>query len=182
MRVRRKGYVAGRGKDITEDWAAVAACAKEHLMQYRCIASYAAAGSEISTSHLESVLHAAGITLTLPCVSEKDDAPLLFARYEPGDILKTDTPKGIQEPCASAKRLVPDLVLVPLLAVDSRGIRLGQGAGHYDRTLRFLRRNGAVKAIGVAYDCQVIDHVPDDPWDEALDAVVTPKGWIACSG
>ncbi len=181
MRVRRKSYVASRGDAIIADWTSMADHAAERLRPYRCIASYAAAGSEISTCRLEHILHAAGYTLTLPCVSDLIDSPLMFARYLPGDILRTETLKGIPEPLETAERLVPDAVLVPLLAVDGRGLRLGQGAGHYDRTLRFLRRYGPVKAIGVAYDCQIIDHVLDDPWDETLDAVVSPSGWMACS-
>ncbi len=66
---------------------------------------------------------------------------------------------------------------MPLLAVDRRGTRLGQGGGHYDRTLATLRAAGPVLAVGMAWDCQLVDALPTDPWDEPLDALATPSGW-----
>lgn len=71
----------------------------------------------------------------------------------------------------------PDIVLVPLIAVDRAGTRLGQGGGHYDRTLAALRAAGPVLAVGVAWDVQVVAALPAEPWDEPLDALATPSGW-----
>ena len=84
-------------------------------------------------------------------------------------------PFGIPQPSATSPLLEPDTVLVPLLAVDLRGNRLGQGSGHYDRALRRLRSSKRVVAVGIAWECQVIDDVPADPWDEPLDFVATPE-------
>lgn len=74
--------------------------------------------------------------------------------------------------------LVPDALIVPLLAFDRRGYRLGYGGGFYDRTLQALRVQGAVGAIGFAYAAQEWPEVPLEPTDEALDLIVTEAGVI----
>lgn len=83
---------------------------------------------------------------------------------------------GIAEPSA-ADPVEPDVVLVPLLAVDAAGNRLGQGGGHYDRALAALRARRRVVAVGIAWDVQVVAALPVDPWDQPLDAVATPTRW-----
>lgn len=70
----------------------------------------------------------------------------------------------------------PQVVIVPMLAFDSRGYRLGYGGGFYDRTLQGLRAKGPVLAIGFAFAAQEVDEVPIDAYDQRLDAVVTEKG------
>ena len=74
---------------------------------------------------------------------------------------------------------VPDFLLVPLLAFDRRGYRVGYGAGYYDRTLAALP--GRFR-LGVAYAAQELDEVPAGPYDERLDAVATERGVIVCKG
>jgi 5-formyltetrahydrofolate cyclo-ligase len=70
----------------------------------------------------------------------------------------------------------PDVILVPLIAVDARGTRLGRGKGHYDRVLAPLRRKGA-KLIGVGWQVQRIDdEIPRDPWDVPMDGFASPDG------
>jgi 5-formyltetrahydrofolate cyclo-ligase len=71
------------------------------------------------------------------------------------------------------------LLITPLLAFDRSGGRLGQGGGFYDRTLRELRRQGAVFAVGLAFAGQEVERTPIGPGDEPLDAVLTEKGYIA---
>ena len=83
---------------------------------------------------------------------------------------------GIPEPSADAPQAAPDAVLLPLLAADARGNRLGYGAGHYDRTLA----NATALLIGVAWDCQIVDALPAEPWDVGLDWIVTPTRSIDC--
>ena len=89
---------------------------------------------------------------------------------------------GIPEPAADAPEYVPDVVLVPLLGVDRIGTRLGQGGGHYDRTLAALRAVRPVLAVGVGWDLQLVDRLPADPWDAPLDALATPSGWLTFGG
>ena len=84
----------------------------------------------------------------------------------------------MRQPRARGAIMEPTVILVPLLAADARGFRLGQGGGHYDRLLAGLPDRGAVLVIGLAWDMQIIAHVPDDPWDMTLDATATPTRWI----
>jgi 5-formyltetrahydrofolate cyclo-ligase len=74
--------------------------------------------------------------------------------------------------------LTPQAMIVPLLAFDRSGYRLGYGGGFYDRTLQALRATGPILAIGFAFDDQEVAQVPRDPTDQRLDAVVTPSGVI----
>lgn len=89
---------------------------------------------------------------------------------------------GIPEPPASAPEVTPGLVLVPLLAATLAGTRLGQGGGFYDRALAALRGRGRVIAVGLAFDVQVADMLPADPWDASLDWIATPTRLVECAG
>jgi 5-formyltetrahydrofolate cyclo-ligase len=85
---------------------------------------------------------------------------------------------GIREPPADVPEVFPDILIVPLLAFDRRGHRLGYGAGHYDRTIACLRAMKPVTTIGIAFATQQIDDVPITPRDERLDLVLTEGGTI----
>ena len=87
---------------------------------------------------------------------------------------------GIGEPLPSAPVLEPDVMLVPLLAFDARGYRLGYGGGFYDRTIAQLRNQKPVLTIGVAFDEQRVDAVPHVDYDQRLDWVLTPSGPLRC--
>jgi 5-formyltetrahydrofolate cyclo-ligase len=64
------------------------------------------------------------------------------------------------------------------VGVDRQGNRIGQGAGHYDRALQSLRADGSPRTIGLAWDVQLVESVPADPWDQPLDYVITPSRTI----
>ncbi len=87
-------------------------------------------------------------------------------------------PWGVMQPEGVNVSVKPDLLLVPLVAADPQGNRLGQGQGHYDRALAGLRKNGEIVAIGLAWECQIADSLPADPWDEQLNYIVTPERLI----
>ena len=114
-----------------------------------------------------------GIDLALPVVTARD---LYFAAYRTGEPLR-DNRYGIPEP-VSPLRIQPTVVLAPLVAFDNRGCRLGMGGGYYDR---YFASAPGVLHIGVAHECQRIDALPANPWDEPLAAVVTETGWHAFS-
>ncbi len=97
---------------------------------------------------------------------------LSFRRWRPGDPLAAG-PYGIQEPGSDAAAIQPDVVIVPLLAFDRNGYRLGYGAGFYDRTLTYLRQIRSVIAVGYAFAVQEIESVPYDHYDQPLDWIVT---------
>jgi len=109
--------------------------------------------------------------------SEADPAAVLrqrFLRWTPGDAL-VEGPFGLQQPDTSAEICTPDVVLTPLVAFDDRLMRIGQGAGHYDRALSLLP--DAI-AVGLAWSVQWAPLLASDIWDIPLHAVLTEKSWI----
>ena len=84
-------------------------------------------------------------------------------------------PYGIQEPKCTAVQVCPCLVLVPMLAFDRNGFRLGYGGGYYDRTLAELRAKRKIVAVGVAYSKQEVDVIPATDFDQRLDWIVTER-------
>jgi 5-formyltetrahydrofolate cyclo-ligase len=105
--------------------------------------------------------------------------PLKFREWGPG-VAMVAGEFGALIPAEGAW-VTPQVVIVPLLAFDSRGFRLGYGGGFYDRTLQGLRAKGPVLAIGFAFAAQEVDAVPTDDFDQRLDLIVTEAGprWFA---
>ena len=89
---------------------------------------------------------------------------------------------GIRQPPPAAPEVFPDILIVPLLAFDRRGHRIGYGAGYYDMTLRQLRAQKSIVAIGLGFAVQEISAVPATPHDERLDLVLTERELIDCRG
>ncbi len=141
------------------------------------VSGFNAIGEEISPLPLLTRLAADGHRLCLPVMPGKG-LPLLFRSWMPGDPTAAAV-WGIGEPLPSAPVLEPDVLLVPLLAFDARGNRLGYGGGFYDRTIAQLRALKRVVTIGLAFDEQRIDAVPHTAHDQRLDWVLTPSGPIA---
>ena len=120
-------------------------------------------------------LAAAGHSLALPRMAGRA-APLAFHAWRWGEPL---LPGGfaVMQPDPRQPQVAPQVVLVPLLAFDARGHRLGYGKGYYDRTLRALRATrGAPRALGLGFALQEVPEVPAALYDEPLDAVVTERG------
>lgn len=115
-----------------------------------------------------------GCQLCLPVVTGKRQ-PLQFRAWRPGDPLEQGV-FGTLHPSPKREVLEPDALIVPLLACDQDGWRLGYGGGFYDLTLRTLRRRKAVTAMGVAFDAQFLsESVPHGPDDERLDWLLTDQ-------
>lgn len=132
--------------------------------------------AEINVLPLLARLVSEGWLTALPVVMAKG-APLTFRAWAPGE----PTGRGIWDihvPLATAPELQPDVLLVPMLAFDRRGYRLGYGGGFYDRTLAELRKLKPVTAIGVAYAEQELTEVPVSDYDEPLDWILTERGVI----
>jgi 5-formyltetrahydrofolate cyclo-ligase len=141
------------------------------------VAIYRASGSEIDPRPLGEALRSLGWRLALPA-SEEPDAPVVFRGWRPGDRLAPDA-MGIAAPLAAAAEVQPDVVVAPLIAFDRKGGRLGQGGGYYDRTLQALRKSAKAPAfVGLAFSIQEVDHVPLEPHDQRLDAILTEKAFI----
>lgn len=149
------------------------------LPERAVVAGYWPLEGEIDPLPLMTALAARGHVLALPAVTETGGI-LEFRRWAPGDALESG-PRGTSHP-ADAPPVIPDAVLVPLLAFDRRGFRLGYGGGYYDRTLGGLRRGGALVAVGLAFAAQEVETVPTDPWDIPLDLIATELGVIVTAG
>jgi 5-formyltetrahydrofolate cyclo-ligase len=126
---------------------------------------------EIDLRPLLEELHARGHAVVLP-VTPPRGHPLIFRRWRPGDVL---VPERFGTMAPAGEEAVPDFLLVPLLAFDRRGYRLGYGGGYYDRTLAGLPRRFA---LGFGFAAQEMDVVPAGPTDIRLDAVATERGII----
>ena len=136
------------------------------------VAGYLPIGSEISPVPVMERLAERGRDLCVPVVTG-NRRPLGFRQWIPsGDLIKAD--HGIPVPSSGAW-LRPDIMIVPLLAFDAEGYRLGYGGGYYDLTLEFLRGTGRPSAIGFAYAAQQTDRVPTEAFDQRLDMVVTER-------
>jgi len=144
------------------------------------ISGFAAIRDEIDPSALLERLAGEGYSLALPVMQGKNK-PLLFRAWAPGDAMGK-VQWGIAEPLPDKPELQPDIVLVPLLAFDAAGYRLGYGGGFYDRSLKQLRAIKPVVAVGIAYDELKVDAVPHLHYDQPLDWVLTPSGPLRCSG
>lgn len=130
-------------------------------------------GSEIDLHPLMRALSNRGCRVVLPCVV-KAGVPLVFRYWREGDPLVTES-FGTRAPDPNAEAADPDILLVPMLAFDRRGYRLGYGGGFYDRSLAALRSRKPVTAAGVAYAGQEIQEVPIGPFDQPLDWVITDR-------
>jgi 5-formyltetrahydrofolate cyclo-ligase len=166
--------LAGEAPDAAE--RAAAHLPLDHLPTFASFAGYHALGAELDPSPLIRRLSAMGALSALP-VCEGPFMPLVFRLREPGVRLVPDA-LGVPSPPPSAQLVQPDLVIAPLLAFDRRGGRLGQGGGHYDRTLEALRAHKQVFVLGLAYAGQEIEAAPMQPHDQRLDAILTETGYI----
>jgi 5-formyltetrahydrofolate cyclo-ligase len=144
------------------------------------VAGYWAVGGEVPLHVLQLRLFP-GQVWCLPLLEESGDGPALaFSPWRQGDPLATNR-YGIPEPdVAPASRLPPDelhVVLVPMVAFDDAGHRLGMGAGYYDRSFGFrLRSPSPPLLVGVGYEFQRVPALAAQPWDVPLDAVLTERG------
>jgi len=147
----------------------------EHLTslcaEAKVVGGYAPLGSEISPLLAIEEARAVGRIVAFPAF----DHPAKPFKFRAGDPLEAG-PFGIVQPKRSTPVVEPDLILVPLIAIDGAGTRLGRGKGHYDRALVRLRKSGA-KLVGVGWALQrLTERIPADEWDIPLDAFASPDG------
>ena len=184
----RREFLAVRNRltadDVREAAGALAdrAFGLPELAHARTVAAYVSVGSEPGTLALLDRLRARGVRVLLPALLPDNELEWgaytgegSLARVQHGGKMTLFEPAG--------ERLGPDavtgadVVLLPGLAVDARGMRLGRGGGSYDRVLARLERAGARAALVVLlYDSEVVEHVPAQAHDRPVHAVVTPSG------
>jgi 5-formyltetrahydrofolate cyclo-ligase len=129
--------------------------------------------TEINPLPLMRKVAKAGAWLALPVVAGRGK-PLIMRAFAFGDALDSGQ-WGIREPKSEAGEVAPDILLVPLLAFDRQGRRIGYGAGYYDMTIAAVRSKKPAIACGIAYAAQEVDAVPVTPRDVRLDLVLTER-------
>lgn len=185
MLVRRRQLADTSGSAAAR---AVARAAFQVLRSVRCsrtrgrgrvIAGYWPIAGEIDVRPLLWRLLILGCRLALPVVAARGQ-PLVFRAWRPNLVLEAGLHGTYHPPASGSGQVVPDVILVPLLAFDQAGFRLGFGEGYYDRTLTYLRqlRKGKVVAIGIAFANQKVLRIPRQPRDAALDLVLCERGGI----
>lgn len=141
------------------------------------VAGFWPKGDEIDLRPLLLALHEDGYATALPATPAAA-SPLVFRTWTPGMTLRSGV-FGTSEPDETIDTVEPDALLVPLLAVDADGYRLGYGGGYYDRTLGALRARRRVLAIGVAFEAQRVVHLPRTADDQRLDWLLTETRLLA---
>jgi 5-formyltetrahydrofolate cyclo-ligase len=184
----RKALLRAEAKAIRREvWLKPGAGARQALpargaaligaMRAFSVAGYVPVHDELDPLPLLHALHEQGMQTALPAIRPGPD--LAFRSWEPGAPLVPGK-YGLQEPGGECAEITPDIVLVPLLAFDRKGGRLGYGGGYYDAALRRMRAAAPVTAIGIAFDEQEFPEVPQEPQDERLELILTPTRVIAC--
>ena len=161
--------------------------AREPLIRNtRRIALYLPVNGEVDPQPLMHTLCSMGKRLYLPVLARFPERSLLFSAYSPGDPLVCNR-FGIPEPERIHDKRIRttalDLVLLPLVAFDARGHRLGMGGGYYDHSFAFLnRRRHWCKPLlmGLAYEFQRVPMIEPEPWDVPLNAIATEQGVYHC--
>jgi 5-formyltetrahydrofolate cyclo-ligase len=143
------------------------------LAEGAVVSGYMPMKSEINPLPLLRKLAAAGARLALPVVAGSGK-PLIMRAWAFGEPLVAGV-WGIRQPAPQAPESEPDILLVPLLAFDRTGHRIGYGAGYYDMTLAAARQRRPVVAVGIGFAAQEVAAVPVSPRDEPLDLVLTER-------
>ncbi len=142
------------------------------------VCAYVPVGSEPGSPTMVDALAATGVRVLLPVVDPGEPKPLRWAVHEPGQLIAARF--GLREPAGprlSAGTVAEAAVLlIPALAVDRRGVRLGRGAGFYDRSLPL--RDPAARLVAVVRDSEFVDALPADPHDVPMTHVATPAAGV----
>jgi len=178
MRERRDALTAAERDEASAAAArhAVSLIDRLGMKPAAVVAGYWPMRGEIDPRPALAALAARGRPVALPVVIRKD-APLVFRRWTPGDPLTRDA-MGLECPGETMPAHEPEFLLVPLLAFDAKGHRLGYGAGFYDRTIAALRAKRRTAAFGYAYAMQQVSQVPAGAGDVRLDGIVTERDVI----
>ena len=147
------------------------------LQQAQRIALSLSFDGELNTRPLIDALWNAGKAVYLPVLHPFSPGNLLFLHFTPHTALRVNI-YNIAEPRLDVRHVLPladlDMLVVPLVAFDADGQRLGMGGGFYDRTLQNWQQY-RLQPVGYAHDCQQVDKLPVESWDIPLPAVVTPS-------
>jgi len=180
MRTRRRAVSVADQRRAAESIARILD-QQRWLRPGRRVAAYLSHGHEADLAETLELVRRRHCRLFLPVVTQVRRGRMEFLSFDATTPLRCGA-FGIREPDPHHANRIQvrelDLILVPLVAVDPHGTRLGNGAGFYDRRLRHLRgdrRWRRPRLIGIAYEFQRVEHLPAQPWDVPLDAVITER-------
>jgi 5-formyltetrahydrofolate cyclo-ligase len=171
-----------------EQRLALDAAINRHLLDYTerlrpgTVAAFAAFDGEPDLAPALRQLDIDGVRLALPVILDEPGRPVIgFRQWRPTDAMKSNC-YGIPEPVGTLELRLSeiDLVLLPLVAWDEHGGRLGMGASFYDRLFEPFAGDDRPTRTGVGYDLQRSERLPLDPWDVRLHQVLTESGCFTC--
>jgi len=184
-----------RRQQLTEEeqqWASIALVDRfreqPSLADADTIALYLSIDGELDSAPLIHWLWQQGKRIYIPVLHPFSDGQLLFLHYHADSPMRVNR-YGILEPKLDVREICPvaelDLLCTPLVAFDHAGNRLGMGGGFYDRTLAsFLQLPSSPQILGIAHDCQQVERVPTEHWDQPLPQLLTPShywNWQTCT-
>lgn len=166
--IERRDLLSAQERSAKSEWIVERVLALPEVGAARTVMAFWSFGSEVETSGLIERLHEAGKRVVLPRIAEREIAAVAYA---PGDPV-TATSFGAMEPAGADVVTAEDVdvVIVPGVAFDRRGGRVGYGGGFYDR---LFSRTPAVPAVALAFAVQLVDEVPQGRSDRRVDAIVT---------
>ncbi len=186
LRAQRSALSADERASASRQFARI--LRRSHLLRPgKHVAVYVAHDSEADPRIIVQLARRNRCELYLPAIADYRGRRMQFRRYTSAASLRPNR-YGIPEPQRAAPRIAVrhlDLVLVPLVAVDARGTRMGTGAGFYDRCLQHLRagrRWRRPRLLGLGYEFQRVEQLAARAWDVPLDALITEKGLYPLQG
>ena len=145
---------------------------KNYKFKKICVAGYYPINFEVNVLEFLTKLHKKGITIGLPLINK--NYGMMFKKWEPNQSLFLNK-YGIPEPKNTNKTLMPDIILVPMVAYDQQLNRLGYGAGYYDRALKKLSMHKKIITIGIGFSFQKCMNIPINKNDYSLDYILNEK-------
>ncbi len=177
--LRRRAALTEKQKRIATEKIIKSFIGNIPIEKYDKIAGYWPLSGEINIRLLLDILIENHNICCLPVVKEQN-IPLTFRKYIKNMSLVTNNKYKTQEPPKSSPKITPTIIIVPLLAFDESGYRVGFGGGFYDRTLDSLRNVSSLMTVGVAYSFQQIASIPYEKHDQKLDCIITDEQIIIC--
>ena len=144
---------------------------KKKNIKKKIIGGYYPINFEIDILYFLSNVESKCSQISLPVINENNQMD--FFKWSYNDLLKLNK-FGIPEPLKN-KKVIPDIVFLPLVAFDERLYRIGYGGGYYDRYIEKLSTTKKILKIGIAHSCQKINRVPANKYDKKLDMIITEK-------
>ena len=144
---------------------------KKNISNKKTVGGYYPVNFEVDILEFLNKLEIKGLQLSLPVIKKNNEMD--FYRWSQGELLKLND-YGIPEP-EKNKKVFPDILLVPMVAFDSRLYRIGYGGGYYDRYIEKYSIKKNLLKVGIAHSCQKINRVPTNNYDKKLDLIITEK-------